>query len=123
MYELMIEDYFSAAHSLKGYKGNCERLHGHNWRVQIFVKVKKLDNIYLGIDFRILKKILKETLELLDHKYLNEIEFFKKYNTSTEKIAEFIYIQVDKKLKLYKNVKLEKVICWESANSYAAYFK
>jgi len=43
MYELMVESKFSAAHQLRGYQGQCEKLHGHNWRVTAAVTAERLD--------------------------------------------------------------------------------
>jgi len=123
MFELIIEDSFSAAHRLKNYKGNCENLHGHNWKVQMVVESEKLDDIGLAIDFRDLKKVLNEVLRILDHKYLNDIEYFQKHNTSSEHIAKFIYTQVKERLKEFPSVRLKKIICWESEKSAAAYFE
>ncbi len=123
MFELIIEDSFAAAHRLKNYKGNCENLHGHNWKVQVIVESNKLNEIGIAMDFRELKQILKEVLNLLDHKYLNDIEYFNKNNTSTEHIARYIYFQIRERLKTYSTVKLKKVICWESEKSGASYFE
>lgn len=123
MYELTVIDYFASAHSLRAYDGNCENLHGHNWKVEIMVQVKELNKIDLAIDFRELKKLLKKVLDLLDHKYLNDIEFFQKHNPSTENISKYIYLQLKKELERYTNVVLKKVISWEEHDSCAAYYE
>ena len=123
MYDLTIEDYFAAAHSLREYNGNCENLHGHNWKIEVIVQAKKLDSLGLGIDFRILHKKIKETLALLDHKYLNELDAFKKQNPSTENISRFIYMDLKDKLKEFKNIRLKKVTSWEEAYAGASYYE
>lgn len=73
MYELTIEGSFASAHQLRGYKGKCENLHGHNWKVELSVEGKALNDIGLLIDFHELKRILGEVLVRLDHKNINEI--------------------------------------------------
>jgi len=71
MYELTVETTFSAAHQLRGYKGKCEHLHGHNWKVQVHVSAKKLNSIDIAIDFHELKDLLREVVAPLDHSMLN----------------------------------------------------
>ena len=120
MYYLKIVDYFAAAHNLINYKGKCEELHGHNWKVEILVKGDKLDKAGMLIDFKILKKFLKEILELLDHKYINQIEYFKGISPSSENIAKFIFEKMKEKLK-DTNAEISEVRCWESINSCAIF--
>ena len=47
MFEVMIERNFSSAHQLRGYKGKCENLHGHNYKIEIYARGRELDNIGL----------------------------------------------------------------------------
>ena len=117
MYEIMIEDYFSSAHNLREYQGNCEKLHGHNWKVQVFVKGEKLDKLGILVDFRELKKEVKNILQKLDHIYLNELPFFKNINPTTENIAKFIFDILKEK------INISKISVWESENCCATYFK
>ena len=120
MYEILIEDEFAGAHRLRNYKGECENLHGHNWKVQVVVSGEKLDKDGLLIDFRLLKKKLHDVLKNLDHTYLNNISFFKKENPTSENISYYIY----KKLKiLLKNlsVEMKKVTVWENNLQSATY--
>ena len=88
MFSISVEAEFSAAHKLNNYKGKCEALHGHNWRVQLFVASQRLDKDGLVFDFIKLKKHLKEALKKLDHKMLNEIDYFKKNNPTSENISK-----------------------------------
>ena len=82
MFELIVHRDFSAAHSLRGYKGNCERLHGHNWKVEIRLEAKELDALGMVMDFREVKKAANEVLSRLDHSYLNELPEFQSENPS-----------------------------------------
>lgn len=126
MYELKIKLDFSAAHNLRGYQGECESLHGHNWFVEVYVKSAVLNDIGLVIDFKELKSATNEILDRLDHKYLNSIEYFGDLeggvNPSSENIARYIYEELDSKLK-ESDAKVTKVVVFESANSSAAYYK
>jgi 6-pyruvoyltetrahydropterin/6-carboxytetrahydropterin synthase len=119
MYRLKIEDSFSASHQLKGYQGKCEGLHGHNFRVEVQVAGKKLDKLGLLLDFKVLKKILGDVLESLDHKHLNQLSAFAKKNPSAENIAELIFKRLEKKLP--SAAKLEQVWVWESDQAGACY--
>ena len=90
MYHLTIHTSFAAAHNLLHYQGDCENLHGHNWKVEVTVKTEALNKSGLGIDFKILKKETKSLLGTLDHKYLNELPAFKDTSPSSENIARFL---------------------------------
>lgn len=122
MFEVSVTGDFSSAHSLRGYQGRCEGLHGHNWHVEITVAAKKLDKIGLAVDFKILKKRLNETLEGLDHKYLNTIAYFKKLNPTSESIAQYLYEKLTIRIN-NKDSKLKQVTVWESENSRAVFYR
>lgn len=122
MYELMIEDTFSAAHQLRGYKGECENLHGHNWRVQIYVLADRLNEIDIAIDFHELKSYLREALSFLDHKFLNDIFPFTERNPSSENIAKWIFDFLKKKINR-EGVRLGAVTVWESDTASATYYE
>ena len=122
MYELMIETQFSAAHQLRGYKGKCESLHGHNWKVQVVVTTEKLNDTGLGIDFDELKKISQEVISTLDHSVLNEIFPFTEINPSSENIAKWLYDSIEKKI-ARSNVNISTVTVWESETASATYYQ
>ncbi|MCX7857990.1 MAG: 6-carboxytetrahydropterin synthase QueD [Deltaproteobacteria bacterium] len=120
MYVLTVKDMFSAAHRLSGAGGKCEELHGHNYVVEVSVQGEKLGDEGVLIDFRQLKEAVKQVLLLLDHKYLNDIDFFQKHSSSSEYIAHFIYMNLKEVLR-EKSVKLSEVRVWESENSCASF--
>jgi 6-pyruvoyltetrahydropterin/6-carboxytetrahydropterin synthase len=122
MFELMVETHFSSAHQLRGYKGECEKLHGHNYKVQVFVIAERLDEIDIAIDFHELKKLTYEIIAPLDHCFLNEIFPFTEKNPSSENIAKWIYDSLRKKLN-NGNIHLSAVTVWESETSSATYFE
>jgi len=117
VYELLIEDSFDAAHALRGYDGPCENLHGHTWKVQVFLHGKHLNKIGLLQDFKVLKKHLKEILDKFDHKFLNDIAPFNKENPSSENLAKVIFEEMKRKIR-----GVSKVTVWESTSSAASYF-
>lgn len=118
MFRLIVKSKFSSAHKLREYQGKCEKLHGHNWNIEAVVAAGKLDKLGLVLDFRIFKEKLTKVLETLDHKYLNDIEYFKKNNPSSEHIAKYIYAHLKKELSGYK---LQEVKVWETDTSCAVY--
>lgn len=121
MYEVTVQDDFSAAHKLRNYPGRCGGLHGHNWRVAVTVKSKRLDRASMVIDFRELKKKLDSILDELDHKYLNELPYFKKSHPTSENIARYIYQGMHSRLET--SFKVFKVTVWETDTSWASYEK
>jgi 6-pyruvoyltetrahydropterin/6-carboxytetrahydropterin synthase len=122
MFELMVETQFASAHQLRGYKGVCEKLHGHNWKVQIFVLAERLNEIDIAIDFHELKKLAEEVIMPLDHGFLNDIFPFTEKNPSSENIAKWIYDSLRKKLD-NDDVNLSAVTVWESETASATYFE
>jgi len=116
----MVESKFAAAHQLRGYEGKCESLHGHNWRVQIMVKTGALNSIGIGIDFKILKNILKEITEKFDHTFLNNTDPFFDKNPSSENLACHIFSEFSERLR-ETDVVMEWVRVWESDTAYAQY--
>ena len=119
-YELSVKTSFAAAHQLNGYEGACENLHGHNWKVEVFVKADKLNDIGIALDFKVLKNKTNEVLSVLDHKNLNQVPPFDKINPSSENIARWLYQRLNDVLKLL-DVKVSKVSVWETDNYYASY--
>ncbi|MEA1934767.1 MAG: 6-carboxytetrahydropterin synthase QueD [Thermodesulfobacteriota bacterium] len=91
MFQIFVETHFSAGHHLRNYPGNCERPHGHNWKVKITVKASKLDKLGMGVDFRTLKNSLGRVMDDLDHRNLNEHPEFIDKNPSSENIAVLIF--------------------------------
>jgi 6-pyruvoyltetrahydropterin/6-carboxytetrahydropterin synthase len=122
MFDLTVESQFSAAHQLRGYKGKCEALHGHNWRVQVTVSSEKLDDIGMVLDFHELKSITNEVLASLDHSFLNDVFPFTEINPSSENMAKWIFESIRKKI-LKKNCTISSVTVWENETSSATYYE
>ncbi len=118
MYELMVETEFAAAHQLKEARGGCEKLHGHTWKVQVFVKGEKLDQHGILVDFRAMKKLVKKWIAHLDHHYLNEV--LGSTNPTTENIARYLFQKLEKEINL-ETVELSKVRVWEARDSSITY--
>lgn len=122
MYELKVSTRFAAAHQLRMMRTKCEDLHGHNWKVDVYVRSEKLDDIGLVIDFGILKKYLSQIMDDLDHKFLNELPYFKDKNPSSENIACYIAKKMQTALDDMPDVSVSRVSAWESDDSCATYY-
>ena len=120
MYRLTIQTSFAAAHNLLQYQGDCENLHGHNWKVDVTVAARELDKSGLGIDFKILKAETRRLLETLDHKYLNDLPMFKGLSPSSENIARYLFEELGRTLN-NENVTVTIVNVWESDFACASY--
>jgi 6-pyruvoyltetrahydropterin/6-carboxytetrahydropterin synthase len=122
MYEVKIVTQFAAAHRLENFKGKCESLHGHNWKVEVFLAGKGLDETGLLMDFGEVKARTKQVLEEIDHKYLNELAAFQNRNPSSENLASYLYERLGAILNSDR-VKVCRVNVWESDTSCASYFQ
>ena len=122
MYTLKIITSFAAAHCLINYQGDCENLHGHNWRVEVSITAKELDKAGLGVDFKIMKAETNSLLKSLDHKYLNELSPFIGISPSSENIACFLYKELSIKLN-NDNLKIQMITVWESDFASASYYE
>ncbi|MBD0372369.1 MAG: 6-carboxytetrahydropterin synthase QueD [Pyrinomonadaceae bacterium] len=121
MFEVMIERNFSSAHQLRGYRGKCENLHGHNYRVEIYARGRELNNIGLLVDFVELKRAADEIVQFLDHKNINELPpFDEELNPSAENLARFILERVASHI-TDDRVQIYKVRCFETPTSVATY--
>jgi len=121
MYEIMIKTEFASAHNLRNYNGVCETLHGHNWKIDILVETKDLDETGLAVDFNVLKKKSNDIINDLDHIYLNEHEAFREINPSSENIAKYIYDQLT--MSLAGEAKVKKITVWETDCAAASYYE
>lgn len=127
MFEVRVISHFSAAHYLREYKGKCESLHGHNWKVEAVVVSSTLDSRQMVMDFSDLKHILNDVLSVFDHRCLNDLSCFNERNTTSERIAEYIYRELALRLKDFfktrniEGIALKEVAVWEQDNSCAVY--
>ena len=120
MYEVTIKKTFSAAHRISEIGGKCEALHGHNFLVEVSIAAESLNKEGLLIDFRTVKQWTEEVLDQLDHTFLNDLEYFKTRNPSSEQIARYLYGRIDERARQVK-MHLSRVTVWESENSCATY--
>lgn len=122
MFELKVISHFAAAHQLREFEGKCENLHGHNWKVEVYVEGYELSDNGLLVDFRQMKKATDEVLDTLDHHFLNDLEPFRTANPSSENIARYIFESLAKILNGTK-IRVSKVTAWESDTACASYME
>ncbi len=104
---------FAAAHLLRDYEGVCNRLHGHNWKVEVLVTATKLDDVGMGMDFKVIKDATRELIGKLDHRNLNDIPPFDKINPTAENISEYLYCELSGVLNT-DDIKVSAVTLWET---------
>ena len=120
MYVIKILSHFSGAHRLRYLHGKCEKLHGHNWKVEVSVAARRLKKEGIVIDFQLLKQKMEKILKTLDHTFLNDLPYFSRKEPSSENIAKYIFDRLKAELKGY-HVVLKEVTAWESESSCATY--
>lgn len=112
---------FAAAHRLRGYEGNCERLHGHNWKVAISVSGNQLNDVGMLIDFKVIKRHGKAILERLDHFYLNDIPpFDSALNPTAENIAYYLFDALSAVINDTR-IHISAITVWENDRNSATY--
>ena len=122
MFEVAVEQSFASAHALRNYKGRCENVHGHNWKVRVVIEGEKLDATGMLVDFLDVKSFMGEILDRIDHQFLNEIPPFDVINPSAENIAEYFYLQLTGKFaETPVPVRIREVKIWETEIQSATY--
>jgi 6-pyruvoyltetrahydropterin/6-carboxytetrahydropterin synthase len=122
MFEVSVDEQFAAAHNLRNYKGKCENLHGHNYKVRVTLAGAQLDEVGLLYDFVHLKQVIQGVIRTLDHKYLNELKPFDLLNPSAENIAKHIYDETSKQMRETPNgAGISSITVWESDVTAATY--
>ncbi len=120
MFEVSVEYTFAAGHALRGYKGKCENVHGHNYKVQLVICGEELDSTGLLIDFGDVRKTIKVLVDRLDHRFLNDLEPFDKLNPSAENLAKYFCDELEPPVKA-RGLKIRAVTIWETDTTSATY--
>lgn len=119
-YTLRVVTEFAAAHTLRGYAGSCNRLHGHNWKVEVEVRARELDDIGMGLDFRDIRRAAREVTGALDHRYLNELEPFTEVNPTAENIAAHCFREIGARLN-GSTATVQAITIWENERACVRY--
>ena len=119
-YKLTIITDFSSAHSLRNYPGDCKRVHGHNWKVEVEVESLVLNDLGMVIDFKEIKKQTKKTCKTLDHYYLNDLDYFNQINPTAENIAKYLFTELTKQLNT-NIIQVSSVTLWETDSAKITY--
>jgi 6-pyruvoyltetrahydropterin/6-carboxytetrahydropterin synthase len=120
MFELRVVTKFAAAHQLAMVGSKCENMHGHNWKIEVYVTGEKTDDAGVLMDFGVIKKHVREIMSMLDHKYLNELDYFRSNQPSSENIAYFVATELQKSIDS-PIVNVSRVTAWESDDAGATY--
>jgi 6-pyruvoyltetrahydropterin/6-carboxytetrahydropterin synthase len=112
----------AAAHQLREFSGKCENLHGHNWKIEIYVTGRELGSNGILIDFRLVKDRAHKIIQELDHTFLNDLKPFEEINPSSENIARFVFSSLSRELDT-DQIKVSKVTAWESDSACATYME
>jgi len=121
MFEVTVEQTFAAGHALRNYRGKCENVHGHNYRVRVTVQGDQLDATGLLVDFLEVNQLIGGVVEYLDHQFINNLPPFDQVNPSAENIAKYFYDRVSSGLKSEVAAHVYQVQVWETDTSSALY--
>jgi 6-pyruvoyltetrahydropterin/6-carboxytetrahydropterin synthase len=122
MFQVSVEETFSSGHALRGYRGKCENVHGHNYRVRVTVEGPQLDSIGLLCDFTQIKQVLRGVIGVLDHQFINDLEAFRTVNPSAENLAKYFYDEMTRQLTdLPTGARVTHTIVWETDTACAQY--
>ncbi|SIT70986.1 6-pyruvoyltetrahydropterin/6-carboxytetrahydropterin synthase [Ectothiorhodosinus mongolicus] len=121
LYNLKVLTEFCAAHTLRDYPGNCARMHGHNWKVEVEVESSVLDNLGMVLDFKTIKQYAREVTEIVDHRYLNDLPAFQNQNPTAENIAAWFFKEMSERLSNNKGIQLKAITLWETDRACVRY--
>jgi 6-pyruvoyltetrahydropterin/6-carboxytetrahydropterin synthase len=122
MFELRVVTRFAAAHRLTMVGAKCENLHGHNWKIEVYVQGQSIDKGGVLVDFGVIKRHVRELMETLDHKFLNELEYFSEGTPpSSENIARYLADRLAACMDL-PGIRVSRVTAWESDDASATYY-
>lgn len=122
VFEVYVKTHFCAAHHLRGYPGDCARVHGHNWIIEVFVRCRELNEIGIAVDFREIKRAVKEVLSGIDHLDLNELPVFRDSNPTSENIARYLYRELSEAINT-EEARVSKVKVCETPGAGAFYWE
>jgi 6-pyruvoyltetrahydropterin/6-carboxytetrahydropterin synthase len=123
MFRVSVDESFSAGHALRGYKGKCENVHGHNYKVRITLEGPGLDSIGLLYDFTHLKRVIREIVGGVDHKFLNDQAPFDAINPSAENLAKYFYEETARQMSAAtEGARIASVTIWETDTTSATYW-
>jgi 6-pyruvoyltetrahydropterin/6-carboxytetrahydropterin synthase len=119
-YTLKILADFASAHTLRDYPGACARMHGHNWKVEVEVVAAQLDEVGMGVDFKVIKQATRDIAGRLDHRYLNDLEPFSRINPTAENIAAYFHKELCAQLNSPR-IRVHAVTLWETERACVRY--
>ena len=123
MFEVSVEETFSAGHALRGYRGKCENVHGHNYKLRVTLEGPQLDSIGLLYDFTHLKRVIREIVGGVDHKFLNDLAPFDVLNPSAENLAKYFYDETARQMNaMPEGARVTSVTIWETDTTSATYW-
>ncbi|OFV95423.1 MAG: 6-carboxytetrahydropterin synthase QueD [Acidobacteria bacterium RIFCSPLOWO2_12_FULL_54_10] len=129
MFQVSVDETFAAGHALRGYRGKCENVHGHNYKVQVTLEGPSLDSIGLLYDFKDLKEAIQCSIRKLDHQFLNDVAPFDAVNPSAENMAKYFYEEISRLLETAAPqgnpgdpCTVKRVTVWETETTTASYF-
>jgi 6-pyruvoyltetrahydropterin/6-carboxytetrahydropterin synthase len=126
MFEVTVEAGFSSGHYLRNYKGKCENPHGHNYKVFVTLQGEQLDATGLLLDFKLLKQVMRPTVDYLDHRMINDLEpFVTEINPSAENLARYFYQKTSTQLHEMTagRVRVKDCTIYETDTSFARYYE
>ena len=126
MFEVTVEAGFSSGHYLRNYRGKCENPHGHNYKVFVTLVGEELDEAGMLLDFKLLKQVMRPTVDYLDHRMINDLEpFVSEINPSAENLAKYFYQQTSTQLHQMTNgrVRVKDCTLYETDTSFARYYE
>lgn len=121
MYTVCVQGHYDAAHFLRNYQGQCEKLHGHRWIVEVFLRASDLDDSGIAFDFVEVKRHLTDLTDRLDHENLNDLPPFDSIEPSAENQARYLFDELSSRLPAAYAAGLASVRVWETPIQWAEY--
>ncbi|NLZ30032.1 MAG: 6-carboxytetrahydropterin synthase [Methanomicrobiales archaeon] len=123
------EIFFEATHRLIHYRGKCFRLHGHQWRVEVWVEGAVDERTGIVLDYNCIKEVIgrfdHQVILNIDDPMVASIEAFHQVITTpgdptSELLAGLIADMINAEAAQQGlDARVERIRVWESTSCYA----
>jgi len=122
MFEINVQKSFRASHALRNYRGGMEDSHEHEWRCEVRISARTLDEAGCVADFVDVDRGIDEIVLTISEKAIHETPAFSDTSASAENIAKYLFDKLSDQISDDRK-QVTRVTVWEDEGHSAAYTK